>query len=252
MPEYDDFADTYQHWSVTAGPYAQVADYSFFTVLGAVRGLNVLDLAAGEGRISRRMMAAGAASVLGADISQEMVRRANEQNDPQAVARHNPAAKAWPNLRFVVLDARDRSFRLETPAHLVTAAYLFHYAPSEADLGLMADLIARNLKEGGRFVTYTINPDGDLCRHDPRLMEVCGFEYEAIEANHYHLIMGAERVQMWQWSRKAHEKCLRQAGLTDIRWHPLQVPPDAPKVAETLDFYLANPSCVVLSASKPG
>lgn len=30
MPEYDEFADTYQHWSVTATPYVKV--------LGPVRG----------------------------------------------------------------------------------------------------------------------------------------------------------------------------------------------------------------------
>lgn len=47
MPEYDDFADTSEHWSETASPYSRVEAYSFFKVLGAVRGLSVLDLAAG-------------------------------------------------------------------------------------------------------------------------------------------------------------------------------------------------------------
>ena len=252
MPEYDDFAETYQHWSVTAPPYRQIELHSFFRVLGSVRGLSILDLAAGEGRISRMLMEGGAASVLGTDISPEMVSRAKEQNDPVTAARRDPAGRTWPKLRYIVLDARDRSFQLKRPVDLITAAYLFHYAPSEADLGLMAELIARNLKVGGRFVTYTINPDYDLGQKDPRLAALCGFEYEVVEAPEYHLIIDDDRVSIWQWSREAHESRLRRAGLTEIRWHPLQAPSDAPEVAAEMKFYLNNPSCIVLSAIKSG
>jgi hypothetical protein len=56
MPEYAEFAETYQHWSVTASPYGRIETYTFFEVLGSVRGLDVLDLAAGEGRTSRMLM----------------------------------------------------------------------------------------------------------------------------------------------------------------------------------------------------
>ena len=252
MPEYDDFAETYQHWSVKAPPYRQIELYSFFKVLGSVRGLSILDLAAGEGRISRLLMEGGAASVLGTDISPEMVRRAKEQNDPATASRRDPSWRTWPALRYIVLDARDRTFQLEAPVDLVTAAYLFHYAPSEEDLGLMAELIARNLKGGGRFVTYTINPDYNLGQKDPRLSALCGFEYEAVVAPEYHLIIDNDRVSIWQWSQEAHETHLLQAGLTDIRWHPLQAPPGAPELASKMDFYLTNPSCIVLSAVKSG
>ena len=43
----------------------------------------------------------------------------------------------------------------------------------------------------------------------------------------------------------------RGAGLSDIRWHPLQAPPDAPDMVASMDFYIANPSCLVPSARKP-
>ena len=55
---------------------------------------------------------------------------------------------------------------------------------------------------------------------------------------------------MWQWSRETHEDCLHRAGLTDITWHALTAPPDAPEGAATMAFYLANPCCTVLSATK--
>ena len=80
MPEYDQFAEIYQHWSETASPYTRVEVHGFFEVLGSVRGLDVLDLAAGEGRASRMLMERGAKSVLGADVSPEMIRRAIKHN----------------------------------------------------------------------------------------------------------------------------------------------------------------------------
>jgi toxoflavin synthase len=138
MTEYDQFAETYQHWSATASPYSVIETYTFLQVLGSVRGLDILDLAAGEGRTSRMLMGSGAASVLGADISPEMVRRATEQNTSQHAARQSAQAPTWPNLRYMVLDARDAKFQLDSPVDVVTAMYLFHYAPNEDDLEQMA------------------------------------------------------------------------------------------------------------------
>jgi SAM-dependent methyltransferase len=242
MPEYDDFAETYQRWTESAVPYRVIELYSFFNVLGSVAGLRILDLAAGDGRVSRMMIEAGAASVVGADVSPEMERRAEEQATVEG---------AGGSLSFMVLDATDPDFRLDPPADVVAAMYLFHYAPSESDLQRMAALIARNLVPGGRFVTYTLSPDYDFHRRDPVLEERCGFHYAVVDKNHCQVIIGEERVDIWQWSREAHETALHRAGLTDIRWHPLKTPPDRPELRTTMQFYIDNPSCLVLSATKP-
>lgn len=58
-------------------------------------------------------------------------------------------------------------------------------------------------------------------------MERCGFDYAVVGGSHCALIIGEERVNIWQWSREVHETRLRRAGLDDIRWHPLEAPPDA-------------------------
>ena len=251
MPEYDEFAETYQHWSATESPYSLIEAYSFFTVLGPVQSLHVLDLACGEGRTGRMLMARGAATVLGGDISPEMIERAIAQNVPGNAAPDGTPRRTWANLRFIVLDARDPTFQLDTPVDCVTAMYLFHYAESEDDLQRMADLIGRNLRPGGRFVTYTLSPDYDFRRTDPRMMERCGFDYTHVSGPRCELIIGEQRVDIWQWSRAAHDSCLRRTGLVDIAWHPLRSPPNTPDVTAAMDFYLANPSCLVLSARKP-
>ncbi|MBY8974262.1 class I SAM-dependent methyltransferase [Rhodobacteraceae bacterium NNCM2] len=240
MPQYDDFAGTYQHWSETDGPYRIVELHSFFSTVGPVAGLHALDLAAGEGRTARRLIKAGAASVLGADVSAEMIRRAEAQSAGIA------------GLRFIVLDASDPDFELPTPVDLVTAMYLLHYAPTEEVFQAIADLVSRNLKPGGRFVTYTISPDYDFSALDPELRTVCGFDYSIIDGNHLTLNIGDERVNIWQWSHEVHRERLERAGLTDIRWHGLECPTGASDAAERIAFYIANPSCKVLTAVKPG
>jgi hypothetical protein len=55
------------------------------------------------------------------------------------------------------VDARDESFALDDLVDLVTAMYLFHCAPTVDHLAKICRQIARNLKSGCRFVTYTIN-----------------------------------------------------------------------------------------------
>ncbi len=233
MADYDHFAENYQHWAETTSPYTIVELATFFEVLGPVRGLDVLDVACGEGRLSRMLMQSGAASVRGVDVSAEMIRRADDRGG---------------NVRYQVVDARDDSFRLDDPADLVTAMYLFHYAPSPEDLGRMARFIGRNLKPNGRFVTYTLSPDYDFTTPDHRLIEQCGFGYRQMGGAHCQLVIGDNSVDIWQWSRVDHEAALAGAGLGLITWHPLRAPTARPDVAETLGWYLQRPSCIVLSA----
>lgn len=59
MPEYDESAETYQRRSGMETPYSIVDAFTFFQVLGSVRGLSVLDLAAGDwlARLDRRLSA---------------------------------------------------------------------------------------------------------------------------------------------------------------------------------------------------
>lgn len=245
MSDYDKDADAYRRWSISDSDYRLLEQTQFLRVLGSIRGLSVLELACGDGRMSRKFMAEGARSVFAIDISEEMIKRAVAQNQDDG------GGLVYPTLSFEVVDASDEGFRLEHPADVVTAMYLLHYAPSEKALHGMCELISRNLKPGGRFVTYTINPDCDLSAHSSSLKESFGFYYRPIDPPHYDLVFEELAVNMWQWSREAHQQGLEQAGLTNIRWHPLCLPNDHRDLAQSLRWYLDNPCCIVLSAQKP-
>lgn len=241
-PEYDDFSKTYQDWAVAASPYTIIETYRFFQTLGPLDGLNILDLATGEGRTARMLIDRGANSVLGGDVSPQMIQLAQTHDQ-------HPAGS---NLHFQVIDARDDTFTLDQPVDVVTAMYLFHYAQSQAELARMANLIARNLKPGGRLVTYTVNPEYDFKNPQPQLMDQFGFDYSHVNGPEYRLKIGGGEVSFWQWSRQAHETALTQAGLTNIQWHPVDVPPQEAALRQSVDWFLTNPSCIVLSATKPG
>ena len=144
--DYDANIDAYRRWSLSDNVYWLIEQTRYFEVLGPVLNLNILELACGDGRISRMLMDRGARSVLGTDISEEMIKQAVAKNQDEH------GGPVYPTLQHEVVDACDDTFTLEHPADIVTAMYLFHYAPSESALEQMCRHISRNLKPGGRLV----------------------------------------------------------------------------------------------------
>ncbi len=170
IPEYDSHVDVYGDWSTAENPYRAIESFTFMEVVRSVRDLDIVDLGSGEGRTCRAFVQQGARSVLGTDVSSEMIRRANAKNTAE------DGTSIYPNLRYEVLDARDETFALPQPVDLVSAMYLLRYASTEEDLERMCRLIGRTLKPGDRFVTYGVNPAYDHSRREPRLEQQFGVD----------------------------------------------------------------------------
>jgi ubiquinone/menaquinone biosynthesis C-methylase UbiE len=74
---YDEIAHEYRDSKLL--PFRDYAEsYSLFRLIGKLDGKTVLDLACGEGHYTRRLKQAGAARVLGVDISPEMIKLAED------------------------------------------------------------------------------------------------------------------------------------------------------------------------------
>lgn len=245
MTDYDEHADVYRAWYESNSPYWLVEQTRFFEVLGSVQNLDILELVCGDGRISRMLMDRGARSVRGIDISDEMVQRAKMRN------RNEQGEIVYPGLSFSVVDVCDEIFTLDNPVDLVAAMYLFHYASSKTALSQMCQLISRNLRPGGRFVAYTVNPNYDFSRQDSRLEPAFGFAYEVVDLPHCHLMFDGQAFDMWHWSQDDHEAALKDAGLTNIQWHPVCLPDSKRELAKSVEWYFDNPCCIVVSAEKP-
>ncbi len=118
-------------------------DPAFLSVVGDVRGLRVLDLACGNGYLSRRFARAGAA-VVGVDASAPIIERAKarEAKDPLGI-------------RYLAADATQR---------LPLASRTFDLVASNMALMDMEDAegaiqeVARVLKPRGRFIASLCHP----------------------------------------------------------------------------------------------
>lgn len=245
MAPFIDSPSPYLRRTVTDHPYRLLEWTTFLDTLGSVEGQRVIDLACGDGRVSRVLAHMGARHVVGVDNSATMIERAEEQNRPG-----NPEAFAN-EIEYKLVSVTDDAFTLCEPADVATAMYLFHYAESVDELNRMGRFIARNLRPGGRFVAYTINPNYDFRRQPHNMEDLLGFRYRIVAPPAYALHVGQFSLPIWQWSLDEHESALKAAGLTDIRWHPLALPPGRADLAERYGWYLQNPSLIVVSARKP-
>src|SRR4051812_31505249 len=115
---YDDIAAEYQR--AKQQPWRlHLEHYTFFKLLGDVRGKTVLDLACGEGFYSRFIKRRGAARVVGVDLSQGMIElaRRQEERDPLGID-------------YLVHDVKQLA--LDDTFDVVVAAYLLNYAQTAA------------------------------------------------------------------------------------------------------------------------
>ncbi|WP_421841702.1 class I SAM-dependent methyltransferase [Mycobacterium sp.] len=144
--DYDKIADRYGE-CVNLPISTCVEMYSLQKLVGDVKGKKVLDVACGEGRFTRLLRDAGAAEVIGFDISERMINLAREQE------ADNPLG-----ITYLVEDARTAAVPHQD-FDLVVAAWLLSCARDRAELRRMCEGLASRIKPGGRFVAVTTNPE---------------------------------------------------------------------------------------------
>ncbi|ODT96812.1 MAG: hypothetical protein ABS79_07830 [Planctomycetes bacterium SCN 63-9] len=242
-PEYDRLSRRYQRSKgLPFRVHSEMPDH--LALLGDVRGLDVLDLACGEGFYTRRIKDAGADRVEGVDLSSAMVDLARDQEarDPKGIAYHVSAAEA---------------FRSTRPFDVVAAAFLLNCAPDVATLRAMAQSIADNLKPGGRFVTT----NSHLCDHPeadytPYAMvsDVPAVTPDGTPYGITFLLDGDDSFSIvnYTYSAATYESALRDAGLTNIRWHAPTITDDGLAAFDPghWNLYLSKPPLLRISAEK--
>ncbi len=215
--QYNAIAEQYRQ-SKSSPLRTYIEAYTFLQLVGDVRGLRVLDLACGEGFYSRRLKSLGAASVVGVDISPEMIRLAGQQE------RDNPQG-----IDFICADVCELGDLGQFD--LIVAAYLLHYASCVEDLARMCCNIRRHLPDCGRFVTLNENPDQPAGQHTG--YEQYGFNKTVDQPRAdgskitYFMVAGRElfKFHARYFARSTYEYELSEAGFNHITWHPLALDP---------------------------
>jgi toxoflavin synthase len=241
--------ETAAQYSVAkASPIKRYAEETtFLRVAGDLRGRVVLDLACGYGYYTRALKRAGAERAVGVDVSHDMLAaaRAEEAACPLGIEyRHGDAARIGRLGRFDV----------------ITAAYLFVYADTVQALGAMCHAVARNLVPGGRLIAVTINPRFSLTAQMP--FERTGGWIELLDGDELHdgaairVRLGSNEatyeVQDYFWSAKTYERCLREAGLSDVEWYDIRPSEEGRRALGDAFWneYLENPAIIVLTATR--
>ena len=242
--DYDqgDFAEQYQQIKGAQLVRERVETYSFLKLVGDVKGKKVLDVACGDGYYTRLLRKAGAAEVLGTDISDRMIELAREQEACQPIG-----------VEYRVEDARNVGG--QSDFDLVVAAWLLVHAPTRDELAQMCRGLASFLRPGGRFVTVSINPglsDFDLVpdyrkygyefalpdREGAPLATTMLLEDSTLEFEDYYLPI------------EAYESAFTQAGFRDFAVHLPELSPTADEEPGFWDDFLEHPMLILMDCVK--
>jgi ubiquinone/menaquinone biosynthesis C-methylase UbiE len=218
MTDYNNLSDLYHF--VKKNPvklYSEV--FTFFNILGNIKGKSVLDLACGDGYFTRQLKRNGARLVVGVDISEKMIARARK------IEKDKPSG-----IDFSVFDVCQP--RKIGQFDIVTSIYLFPYAQTQKMLENMCKTMMMNLKPGGRMVSVTLSPfvsnDSLIAQlHYDVEMKTCGKLADgAIIQIKIKTLKGDICFENRYWSQQTYEQALSNTGFKSIVWHKPQVSED--------------------------
>jgi ubiquinone/menaquinone biosynthesis C-methylase UbiE len=244
--DYNQIAEQYRQAKEQPWRHA-IEEYSFMQLIGDLSGQKVVDLACGAGFFTRKLkQRTGAAQVVGTDISQEMIALARQQEslDPLGI-------------EFRVEDARASGPQLDFDT--VVTAWLLVYAHDREELAVMCRGMARQLRLGGRLVTLMTNP---AVYHFPRLayrpygfdlrVEQRAYEGAPITWTIYLDDSSSFEIENYYFPIAAYQQALEQAGFREVKFHPMQLSPDAAAADRDGHWneFITHPPAVMIDAIK--
>jgi toxoflavin synthase len=220
---------------------SRIETYSLLKRIGNIEGKKVLDVACGEGFYTRKLRQAGADEVVGIDLSEAMIRLAlaQESRDPLGIT-------------YRVEDACAESVRQEFD--LAVSAWLLVYARNQVELSAMCRGLASRLKSGGRFLTFTGNPNLYTFKHaDYRKY---GFSIKLTDRAYegapivwtVHLDDSSFEIENYYLPIEAYESAFIEAGFRDFAVHLPEVSPNPYGVNDEQFWsdYLTQPPAVLI------
>ncbi|HWB09100.1 MAG TPA: class I SAM-dependent methyltransferase [Pirellulales bacterium] len=215
---YDAFAEHYRRSK--EAPFRQhVEQYTLRKLAGPLRGESALDLACGEGFYSRLLKVWGAGTVVGVDLSPDMIELAARQESARPLG-----------IRYHVQDVR--AIDLGQQFDLVLAAFLFNHARNFDEFVEMVRAVVRHLAPGGRLVAVISRGDQPVSAY-PKITKY-GFSKstpgELVEGAPititFHVDLGDFSVVNTCLYQSTMVRGLTVAGLSQQTWQPPLVSPE--------------------------
>jgi SAM-dependent methyltransferase len=246
MSQFDALGETYDR-TPTLMQRAYIEFPSMRQAIGDVTGLTVLDLGSGSGVYTRGFAAAGAARVIGIDVSDGMLAAARANDHPE-------------NVEYLKRDAAhpnpDGDPALDGRFDLVSSVYVLCYAASPDELTGFFTTARRALaSEQGRFVAITVNPE---YHRDPAYYsgyDLTLSQVEEADGAPVRLDISVPDIEihvtLFNWSRAVYERCATKAGFGKLSWTDVTVSPEGVERfgRDFWDDYLRVPALVLLTAT---
>lgn len=236
-------AEQYQQARTQHGR-SHIETCSVLKLIGDVKGKRVLDVACGEGHFTRLLRRAGAAEVVGVDISERMIDLARAQEARQPLG-----------IEYRVEDAK--TVAEQADFDLVVGVWLLVYAQTRAELAQMCRGLASRLNSGGRLVTVISNPavyDFDPLPDYRKYGFTLSLAEHAVEGARTKVILLLEdstlEIENYYMPIAAYESALTQTGFRDFAVRMPEVPSDQEDEPGYWDEFLRYPSFVLLDCVK--
>jgi toxoflavin synthase len=236
-------AEQYQQARAQSGR-SHIETDSVLKLIGDVKGKRVLDVACGEGHFTRLLRRAGAAEVVGVDISERMIDLAREQEARQPLG-----------IEYRVEDANTVAGQADFD--LVVGVWLLVYAQTRAELVQMCRGLASRLSSGGRFVTVVSNPA--VYGFDPlpdyrKYGFTLSLADRAVEGAPTKVILLLEdstlEIENYYMPIAAYESALTQTGFRDFAVHMPEMSPGPDDEPGYWDELLRCPTFLLLDCVK--
>ena len=210
MTQYDKIAEQYKISDKNDNEKKYVITPLLLKVLGDIKGERILDLACGYGYFTRKIKEVYAEEVIGADISEEMIKiaLADEKKNPLGIKYF---------VREVGKMDKIKEF------DIVTAIFIIGYAKTKDQLLKIFSDIYENIKESGRFITM-LDIFKDQSVLDRRIGDVKFKAKKPLkDGDPFQIIknVGKDEVilNIIFWSKETCEELLKKVGFKDITWH---------------------------------
>ena len=221
--------------------------FSLMNLIGDLAGKKVIDVACGEGWLTRKLRQAGASEVVGIDISEKMIELARwqEARDPHGI-------------EYRVEDARATGTQQDFD--LSVSNWLLVYAHNREELGVMCRGLAQGVRTGGRIVTLLTNPELYTWQAGPPDYQKYGFEAQLPESPQegapvlltVYLEDESIAIENYYLPKEAYELELNEAGFREIAFHnvTLSSDPQAGDEGDYWDHFLQYPFMIMIDGIK--
>jgi len=224
---------------------------TFMGLIGSDLGdKSICDLACGEGFYTRQYRAMTTGSVVGVDISANMIKLAHDQEDPTSAL----------NIDYRCADACKADFlkEFESSFDIVTATFLLNYATSKEMLDLFIESAFRLLKPGGRLIGINTSPFvTDQVTFD--ITQKYSVSYTTDETPikegdplHIHLTMesGDAKFDNYFWTTATYEASFLKYGFQQVKWVKMGLREDDDNVQAYWQDWLDNSPIICFSSIK--